>query len=969
MSTPLRLLVAALLICGCSTRTVNAPGSLAAGTAKTPGSFTIAENGRAAAIWVDANDFPGVARAAADLQKDIHRVTGLTPALSRAITGAGPNVIIAGSLGQSAMLDNLIRNHKIDVRAVQGKWESYLIRVVADPVPGVGRALVIAGSDKRGAIYGIYDVSQRIGVSPWYFWSDTPVPHKDALYLSGEVTQGPPSVKYRGLFLNDEDPDLSRWVRKQYGTVPGLNDVANYGAGFYTNLFELILRLKGNYLWPAMWNNAFNEDDTNNPVLANEYGVVMGTSHQEPMLRAQKEWDRKYAAQYGSWNYARYPDALENFWREGIRRNKNYESILTIGLRGANDTPMAPGGPEANRTLLEKIVGVQRKMIGEELDTDVTKVPQLWCLYKEVQDFYEAGMRAPDDVTLLWAEDNAGDVRRLPTAAERKRSGGAGIYYHFDYHGGPRDFRWINSTPIEKIWDQMSLAKKYGADRIWIVNAGHLKGYEFVLEYWFDLGWDTTRWNNSNFGEFTRLWCEREFGPAHAGEIAAIMDKANRYNSMRRPELVDASTYSLENYNEAGRVVANFDEIAAKAAAIYDQLPAETRDTYYQTVLFPVKASAQLNEMYLAANENQVYAKQGRASANDKADECRALFVAETNLMFYYNHDFARGKWEHFMDEPVIGYTSWQPPRANTLSATRLASVTVPDTAEMGVDAEGTNAFLPQFDIFNRQRHYVDVFRKGSRTFAFTASASDPWITLSTAGGTVDKDQRVWVSVDWNKAPKGKVSGSVQFSGANTNFTVQVTALYPTEVTPATLQGFVEGEGLVSIEPEHFTKNTPGAAGSWIKIDNYGRTLSGMRAEAPVDGPEATPGKDSPCLEYKMFLFSTGDAQVMTITSPTLNFLPEHGLSFALALDDTPPQTVTLVPAKYVAGNGNRDWENSVKDNARIVRTKLAVDKPGYHTLKIWMVDPGVVVQKLVVDMGGLKPSYLGPPESFVGGR
>ena len=297
--------------------------------------------------------------------------------------------------------------------------------------------------------------------------------------------------------------------------------MANYNRQFYTNLFELILRLKGNYLWPAMWNNAFNEDDPENSRFADEYGIVMGTSHQEPMLRAQKEWDRRYQKTLGSWNYAKNPDVLENFWREGIRRNKDYESLITIGLRGANDTEMAPGGPEANMALLAKIVEVQRKIIAEEMNPDVTKVPQLWCLYKEVQDFYNAGMRVPDDVTLLWAEDNWGNVRRLPTAEERKRSGGAGVYYHFDYHGGPRSYQWINTSPIAKIWDQMSLAKQYGADRIWIVNVGHFKGYEFPLEYFMNLAWDTSRWTNDNLNEFTRLWAEREFGPAHAKDIAA----------------------------------------------------------------------------------------------------------------------------------------------------------------------------------------------------------------------------------------------------------------------------------------------------------------------------------------------------------------------------------------------------------------------------------------------------------------
>jgi hypothetical protein len=790
----------------------------------------------------------------------------------------------------------------------------------------------------------------------------------------------PVKSRFDCVALDDEAPDLSNWITNNFGTIsPQKNPtipsgVANYNHQFYTNIFELILRLKGNYLWPAMWNNAFNEDDTNNPVLADEYGIVMGSSHQEPMLRAQKEWDRRYQKTLGSWNYAKEPDVLENFWREGIARNKNYESIITLGLRGANDTPMAEGGADANKALLEKIVDVQRKIISEEVNSNLTEVPQLWCLYKEVLDFYNAGMRVPDDVTLLWAEDNWGNVRRLPTAEERQRSGGAGIYYHFDYHGGPRNYQWLNTSPIAKIWDQMSLAKQYGADRIWIVNVGHFKGYEFPLEYFMNLAWNSDRWANDNLDEFTRLWAEREFGPTYAGDIADIISKYTKYNGRRKPELLTPDTYSLVNYQEAETVVADFKTITDRAEEIYNKLPEDRRDAFYELVLFPTKASALVNELYLAAGKNELYARQGRASANDFALETRELFQADTNLMNYFNITFANGKWNHFMDQTHLGYTSWNDPPRNSLRAIKLAEIDVPDAAAMGVAVEGfesawpnTNGepVLPQFDSFNQQRHYIDVFNKGKTSFSFTATTSEPWIVLSEKSGSIEKDKRLWVSVDWNKAPKDKANGKIKISGAGGEVTVNVTAFHPVEPTRGSLQGFAEGEGFVSIEPEHFTKKTDAGENSWIKIQDYGRTLSGMRATQPVDAPSATPGKDSPCLEYKMYLFSTGTVEVATITSPTLNFVPGRGLRVAISFDDETPQIITLVPADYKAQNGNRDWEKVVGDNARTVRSTHTITKSGYHALKFWMVDPGVVLQKIVVDCGGVKPSYLGPPESF----
>jgi len=946
-----------------------------------PGSFTIVQGKVVATLYVDDNDYKGVVRAVGDLQADIERVSNCSPAISHRFEGLGANTIIVGTLGKSALLDRLVREGKVDATPIAGKWESFLIQVVLRPLPGVESALVIAGSDKRGTIYGIYDLSEQMGVSPWYWWADVPAKHSDALYVkAGKYVQGPPAVKYRGIFLNDEAPDLTNWIAEKFGTIPPRQNppippgVANYNSQFYAKLFELILRLKGNYLWPAMWNNAFNEDDPDNPRLADEYGVVMGTSHQEPMLRAQKEWDRRYLETLGTWNYATHPDVLENFWREGIRRNKNFESIITIGLRGANDTPMAPGGPEANMALLEKIVGVERRIISEEMNPDPAKTPQLWCLYKEVQDFYNAGMRVPDDVTLLWAEDNWGNVRRLPTPEERRRSGGAGVYYHFDYHGGPRSYQWINTSPVSKIWDQMSLAKQYGADRIWIVNVGHLKGYEFPLEYFMNLAWDTNRWTNANIGEYTRLWAEREFGAEHSKDIAEIISKYTKYNGRRKPELLDPNTYSPVNYREAENVVADFSAITAKAEKIYNELPQEKRDAFYELVLFPAKASAQVNAVYLAAEENALYARQGRASANDMAAETRALFQKDADLMTYFNKVFAHGKWDHFMDQSHIGYTTWRDPPHNTLDAVKLTEIHLPDAATMGIAVDGseevwpgapTDAALPEFDAFNRQRHYIDVFNKGRAPFVFIASASKPWIVLSKTKGRVAKDERVWVTVDWSKVPEGKTSGTVTLAGAYRKVVVKVEAFRPAQITRESLTGFVEGEGFVSIEAEHYTKKTDNGANHWIKIEDYGRTLSGMRADGPVDMPGATPRKNSPVLEYRMYLFDKGTVDVEAIVGPTLNFVPGRGLRYAVSFDDEEPQVVTLVPQDYNAQNANLDWERSVMYNARYSDSTHTVSQPGYHTLKIWMVDPGVVLEKLVVDLGGEKPSYLGPPESY----
>jgi hypothetical protein len=950
---------------------------------KKKGDFTMSADGLSAPLLISSKEWPGVSRAFRDLRADIGKVTSSLPELFTDKLPYSKEIIIAGTIGKSQLIDQLIKSKKIDANKITGKWETFIIQIVKKPFKGVKQALVIAGSDKRGTIYGIYELSRQIGVSPWYWWADVPITKKEKLFVKPfKYIDGPPSVKYRGIFLNDEAPDLTNWIRAKYGDVaksdnpPVPPGVANYGREFYTKLFELLLRLKANYLWPAMWNNAFNEDDPENPRLADEYGIVMGNSHQEPMLRAQKEWDRRYQRKLGSWNYAKNPDILESFWRDGIRRNSNYESIITIGLRGANDTPMAPGGPEENITLLEKIVNVQRKIIADEINPDVTKVPQLWCLYKEVQEYYNAGMRVPDDVTLLWAEDNWGNIRRLPGAEERKRSGGAGIYYHFDYHGGPRSYQWLNTNPLPKIWDQMSLAKQYEADRIWIVNVGHFKGYELPMEYFLDLAWNAGRLTNENIREYTKHWAAREFGEEYADETAEIISQYDKYNGRRKPELLAPDTYSLVNYNESEKVVIDFKSITDRAKEIFDKLPSEKRDAFYQLVLFPVKASAIVNELYLAAGKNDLYAHQGRASTNDMADQVRFLFQEDTSLMGYFNRKFANRKWNHFMDQSHLGYTSWADPPSNSLRAIKLKQAEILPEDEMGVSIEGSEAvwpgeqakpLLPEFDIFNRQTRYIEVFNKGKGDIDFKTSPDKPWIKVSRSKGLFGKDDRLLITIDWTNLPQGRNKGTVRITGTGREVDVGITAFKPEDLSVENLKGFIEGEGVVSIEAEHFTNNIPAGEARWTKIEDYGRTLSAMKADAPVDYPPVTQGKDSPCLEYQMYLFSTGTFEVTAIFAPTLNFIHGRGLRYGISFDNQPPQTVTLVPENYDARNGNSDWEKTVSDNARFSKTSHVVLSPGYHTLNIWMVDPGPILQKIIVNTGGLRESYLGPPESYKG--
>jgi hypothetical protein len=952
---------------------------------KAPGYFEMSSRKGAAQMLISTEDYPGVIRAFKDLKSDIQVVTGNLPVLSVNKKISASNVIVAGTIGHSTLIDDLVKRKKIHIDDISGKWESFVIEVVDRPFDGVSKGLIITGSDKRGTIYGIYEVSAEIGVSPWYWWADVPARKNTDLFISPvRLVYGEPSVKYRGIFLNDEAPDLTNWVRFKYKMVPVSENppvppgVANYGHEFYSRIFELLLRLKANYLWPAMWNNAFNEDDPLNAAMADEYGIVMGNSHQEPMLRAQKEWDRRYKSTLGSWNWTKHADTLIKFWREGIKRNRNFESLITIGLRGADDTEMGPGGPQGNIDKLEKIVDVQRKILSEEINPDITKIPQLWCLYKEVQDYYNAGMRVPDDVTLLWSDDNWGNLRRVPSAAERTRSGGAGIYYHFDYHGGPRSYQWLNTNPVSKVWDQMALAKQYGADRIWIVNVGHFRGYEFPMEYFLNLAWNTESNKVSDIKGFTEGFAERCFGPAHAMEIAGMISKISKLNGRCKPELLSPSTFSQINYREAERVIEDFRELSGKAEQIGDLLPAEMHDAYYHLVLFPIKASSILNELYFAAGKNELYAKQGRASTNAMAEKTETLFRADTSLMGYYNREYAGGKWNHFMDQTHLGYTSWVDPPVNSLDALHLFRINIPDKADMGISPEGsekvwpgseTEALLPGFDVFKKQERYLDIFNKGTQAFSFSIKCDQPWILVNDTSGTVNTEKRITVNVDWEKLPAGNQRSVIKIKGNGTEVMVNISVFNPLLSQSDLRKAFIETEGYVSMEAEHYTSINNTTNRKWERIEAYGRTLSGMSAKGPVDSESSLPPEDSPCLDYQMLLFSQGETSIRITLSPTLNFIPGRDLKIGVSFDGEDPRIIVVVPKDFSAMNGNKEWEQSVMDNARFVDLKQIVRTPGYHTLKIWMIDPGVVLEKIVVNTGGVKESYLGPPESPMGLR
>jgi hypothetical protein len=929
-------------------------------TKKSEGVFILSASGKSTTLCVSSQDHPGVIRVLKQLQADIEKVTNILPDLSTDTIPELKEIVLVGTIGKSPLIDKLIQEKKLDVEGVAGKWETFLIQVVEKPFPHVDRALIITGSDKRGTIYGMYDLSSKIGISPWYWWADVPPQKKSSVYiLPGRYTRGEPKVKYRGIFINDEAPALSGWAYEKFG---------GFNSKFYEHVFELILRLKGNFLWPAMWNNSFSVDDTLNPKLADEYGIVMGTSHHEPMMRAWKEWEWAGNGR-GSWDYSKNAETLRKFWEEGIRRTKDYEKIVTLAMRGDGDEPMSEG---ANIDLLQNIVKDQRKILGEVTGKDITTIPQVWALYKEVQEYYDKGMRVPDDVTVLLCDDNWGNIRRLPKVTDPPHPGGYGIYYHYDFVGGPRNYKWLNTTQIERVWEQMHLAYVQGADRIWIVHVGDIKPMEFPIAFFLDYAWDPGKISAKDLPEYTREWAEEQFGAEYAKAIADILNTYTKFNSRRKPEMLSPETYSLVNYREAETVVAEYNNLADKAQCIYDSLPFECKDAFYQLVLHPVRACSNLNDLYVTVGKNHLYAEQGRAATNTLAEKARELFKKDSVTTHYYNTVLAGGKWNHLMDQTHIGYTSWQEPSKNVMP--EVKEIMVPDTAEMGVAIEGSEIFwpndksvavLPEFDPYNKQIYYTEIFNRGNIPFDYSVQTFEPWIKIDYPNGKIGKEKRLFVSVDWKNAPTGIHRVPITISGPNeVRVVVQAVLNNPASPKRIRITGFVESNGFVSMNAENFTTAKKTKNIGWLTIPNLGRTGSDMTS-VPVTAQDQTPAGGSPRLEYRVYLFSNGEVSVKAYFSPTLNYHNSQGLRYAISFDNEPPQIVNIHENETVQDwKYPRWWNQAVSENVMIKMSKHSIQKPGEHILKFWMVDPGVVLQKIVVETGKVKPSYLGPPES-----
>jgi len=589
------------------------------------GYFSLVSSGAVADVFVDAGDWQVAQIAARDLAGDVERVTGRKPSLKQNTEGLTENTVLVGTLGSSPVIDRLVREGRLELEDVQGQWESFVIATVPDPLPGIRRALVIIGSDRRGTAYGVYELSKRIGVSPWYWWADVTPAHRKTLHVSPErLRVGPPAVKYRGIFINDEMWGTRPWAAKTFAPDEGLG----LGPKPYAKSFELLLRLRANSICPAMHLNTtpFN-CYPQNKVVADNYAIVMGSSHIEPMLRnnmARAEWDREGG---GEWDYQKNPAPIREYWARRLVENGRYENIYTLGMRGKDDEPMKFSGTMKDKiSLMEQIFADQRALLAQHVNPEPAKVPQVFIPYTEVLGLYDSGLKVPDNVTICWPDDDFGYIRRLPTAAEQMRSGGSGIYYHIQWlNGATTAYTWLNTTPLALIWEEMNKAWQYGARKLWVLNVGDIKPGEIGAEFFLEMACDPERYRHDTVRDFLVRWAARDLDPRFADEVASIMEEYYRLGFSRRPEhLVQyrhttALHYSwfshTESNDEAMQRVDQYDAIARRAQVIYDQLPQARQDAFFQLVLYPVQCASLINRKVIFADKSTRHGNEGRACA------------------------------------------------------------------------------------------------------------------------------------------------------------------------------------------------------------------------------------------------------------------------------------------------------------------------------------------------------------------
>ena len=1011
--------------------------------------FTVVDEQKAAVMmYIDPSDseYDGISHAADGFKADIARVIGVGTD-KEGVANSSANglqvvtnssqlsgkAIIAGTIGTNgnSVIKSLVSSGKLDVSDIRGKWECYKLQVIKNPVAGVDEALVIAGSDKRGTIYGIYHISELIGVSPWVWWADATPEVRSKIQINGaelNMTSKEPSVKYRGIFLNDEAPSLTTWSGSRYG---GRNEK------FYKQVFELILRLKGNYLWPAMWGDAFSKggsqsnDRIANARTADEYGVVMGTSHHEPCYRAGNEWGAEYNNYKGSlsdssanaWNKYNMPGesgydsrvntAVENFWNDGIKRNKAYENICTVGMRGENDSSLpAADNPPKYAQLLNYIINRQKTLLSNNGDTNPTQL----VVYKEVENAWNQGalynQACMADTYAMMCDDNWAYIRTLPTYEQSKKVKGLGMYYHFDYVGAPKSYTWVQTTQISRIWDQMSVCYDHDVDDVWIANVGDLKPMELNISYFIDLGYDYEKWGvdgQDKLELYQREWIRQQLGQGSSGlndaqiaEASQLMSDYLDLETLRKVEHVLYNTanncsdmFSVDNYSEAQDVLMRCDDIMIRTQELFAQIPDSTKPAFYQLIYYPAMAVPNVLRIQIYAALNQKYKNMNLTAANRYADLCSAALNLDTQLYNQQNINMPNGpengrKWNGMQSADQkyhIGMTAWNTDSGKNPSTSR---VNASGNGVLNVLVEGiTGSFnraytsgscsLPAFTNTNKEVYTIELANSGANSYNYTATASADWIVLSKTSGTVNTLDSIQVSIDWSKVTSG-VSGNVRIASGNSSVTVNVSAKV-TNLSGLTEKTYVMENNYVSIDVANYSAKGDGVGSTFdgsamnnnmIVIPDNGKYLTSVRTSSSTTTYTNTSDlAGAPYVEYKVYVPEAGTYGIQTQYNPSSNL--EYGntkLRYGIQVDGGNITVNNSIVNNYLAGTWSQGtWATDIEKNSRASNVSNVSLSAGVHTIRYYQCDPNLALIRMLVFKGSLATMYGAPAESYYVGK
>lgn len=956
--------------------------------------FSLFQNGKIANLLVEEEALPGVKRVARTICQDLEKVTGTMPVQIGSLREVTQeNLIFVGTCAHSS-LPAAIGEGVLSLDEVRGKRESYLMQLVADPFktcPQIKKALFIIGSDKRGTIYGMFRLSEMCGVSPLIFWGDAAPLRKEEVILEFEraILSKEPSVLYRGFFINDEWPAFGKWCQEHYGGV---------NAKAYDKIFELLLRLKGNYLWPAMWRSSFWEDgpELEAAKLADEYGVIMGASHHEPLCRAGVEWQNQYR-QYGednTWSFITNAPAITEFWRDGLKRSKCLENVITIGMRGENDSLLLKEGAslQDNIEVVKKAITVQNKLIRQEISEHLDEVPRMFAIYKEVEDFFFGsadceGLRGFDElenVILLLSDDNYGGLRALPQPADKAHRGGYGIYYHFDYHGAPYSYEWLNHTNLAKAWEQLTVAYEYGVRKMWIVNVGDIKGNEYPLSFFLDLAYDYDKWGISHLNsaaDYTRKWVGTNFPLAtetQSGQIEQLLKDYTTLTTLRIPESLNENVYK-DHYHETERMEAFVKNIENLAASLREQLPAAHREAYDSMIYYPVIASANILHLGLLAARNKELAARGVLAANLLTAQIGAAAARDREIIAQF-HAMAKGKWNHMMDSAHTGFRGWDDndwtyPAARTIYPIPCGK-TVVSFRGGGIYHLGHHwqdkGLLRNEEMLRPDVNEIllDLDSRGDVDFQYKVNCPVSWLSFSETEGQscLSKTPRITLAI---RCDRSKLIGE-ECARIRLDFYFQngEKRWSEVEIKAGNRRGgyepgaFMETEGYVCIDAASFSKKEDVQGMGWRIVPGLGRTGDAIKT-FPVTRNWISENI-CPYVEYRFIVRRPGRHTIRFYLSPRNPMTKGGTIRGAYAVNGESAILFDTVPEGYFTEWQNTAWSHGVTDNVRRVDA-AAEFQEGLNSLRFYAADPHVILEHIVIfhESLPLQDTHLAPPESY----